>query len=226
MAARAAARVAQRTAHKATIRALLSSCGSPVLMAAPMVNASEQAFRLLARRHGAHVCFTPMLHSRLMVESEGYRRNAMADVLGDGTDAPLIVQFCGNDPDTLLSAGRFVEKHCVAVDINLGCPQGIARKGRYGAFLLTETSLLEDIVLNLSGNLAVPVTCKIRLLNTLDATIDLAQRLERAGCAMLTVHGRTKEEMKVCMTEYLTNLSCHSLLLGCMTKYFTNFNDS
>lgn len=164
-------------------------------MAAPMVNASEQAFRLLARRHNTHICFTPMLHSRLMVESEGYRRNAMHD-LGDATDAPLIVQFCGNDPDTLLRAGRHVEAHCAAVDINLGCPQGIARKGNYGAFLLEKTSLLERIVLNLSGNLAVPVTCKIRLLSTLDATLDLARRLEKAGCAMLTVHGRTKEEMK------------------------------
>ena len=184
-----------RATHRATIRAMLAACGDTAYMAAPMVNASEQAFRLLARRHNTHICFTPMLHSRLMVESEGYRRNAMHD-LGDAADAPLIVQFCGNDPDTLLRAGRHVEAHCAAVDINLGCPQGIARKGNYGAFLLEKTSLLERIVLNLSGNLAVPVTCKIRLLSTLDATLDLARRLEKAGCAMLTVHGRTKEEMK------------------------------
>jgi len=32
-------------------------------------------------------------------------------------------QFCGNDPDTLLAAARYVEPYVDAIDINLGCPQ-------------------------------------------------------------------------------------------------------
>lgn len=72
--------------------------------------------------------------------------------------------------------------------------QGIARRGHYGAFLLTEKDLLYQIVSKLSGNLSIPVTCKIRLLSTLEDTLELCHTLCRAGCSMLVVHGRTKEE--------------------------------
>ena len=44
------------------------------------------------------------------------------------TDPPALSQFCGNDPKTLLEAGRYLEHRCDAIDLNLGCPQGIARK--------------------------------------------------------------------------------------------------
>jgi tRNA-dihydrouridine synthase 1 len=59
-------------------------------------------------------------------------------------------KFCGNEPEVILAAAKHVEDSCDAVDINLGCPQGIARKGHYGAFLLTEYDLLQRIVSTVS----------------------------------------------------------------------------
>lgn len=94
----------------------------------------------------------------------------------------------------MLEAARFVEDKCDAVDINLGCPQDIARRGKYGAYLMEELDLLTEIVSTLSKNLKVPVTCKTRIYKDFDRTIRLCETLVQAGAKLLTIHGRTREE--------------------------------
>ena len=89
-----------------------------------------------------------------------------------------------------------MENDCDAVDINLGCPQGIAKKGHYGSFLLEETDLIVSMVTKLKENLKVPVTCKIRCLPKEEDTLALARAIEKAGASLLTVHGRTRDHNK------------------------------
>lgn len=168
----------------------------PPVVIAPMVNQSELAYRLLVRKvSGNRVCFTPMMHSRLFATSPKYRKEIFATV---PEDRPLIAQFCGNDPETLVAAGKLVQDRVDGIDLNFGCPQKIARRGMYGAFLLEQPDLLESIVRRMASELDVPISCKIRLVpDGVDATVALCQRLERAGCEMITVHGRYREQNKV-----------------------------
>jgi len=174
---------------------LFERLGRPTHVVAPMVDQSELPFRLLTRRYGAQLCYTPMVNANQFNNSSAYREEVLAEA--NAADRPLVVQFAGHDAETLLRAARHVEHMCDAVDLNLGCPQGIARRGRYGAFLLEEEDLVVDIVRTLSSKLQVPVTCKIRLFrDDLDRTLRLCNRLQEAGCAMLTVHGRTRHQNK------------------------------
>ncbi|OAY33734.1 tRNA-dihydrouridine(16/17) synthase [NAD(P)(+)]-like [Manihot esculenta] len=165
--------------------------GRPKLIVAPMVDNSELPFRMLCRKYGAHAAYTPMLHSRIFTENEKYRNQEFTTCQ---EDRPLFVQFCANDPDTLLDAARRVEPYCDYVDINLGCPQRIARRGNYGAFLMDNLPLVKSLVEKLAHNLHVPVSCKIRVFPKLEDTISYAKMLEEAGCSLLAVHGRTRDE--------------------------------
>ncbi|KAJ3401873.1 hypothetical protein HDV05_000228 [Chytridiales sp. JEL 0842] len=131
-----------------------------------------------------------MFHARLFAESKQYRDEQFTT---GATDRPLIVQFCANDPSHLLAASLIAQSSCDAVDLNLGCPQHIAKRGHYGSFLMEDWDLISKLVSTLHSNLSVPVTCKIRVFEDVQKTIAYAKMLESSGCQLLTVHGRTRE---------------------------------
>jgi tRNA-dihydrouridine synthase len=45
----------------------------PLLVCAPMVDQSELPFRMLCRKYGSNLCYTPMLHSKIMTTQKGYK---------------------------------------------------------------------------------------------------------------------------------------------------------
>jgi len=138
-----------------------------------------------------------------------------------GEGGPLIVQLAGNDPSMVVDAAHIVlEQHANSnnkegddevisgIDLNLGCPQGIARKGNYGAFLFEED---EDLVytilqqLRLSLPSSIKVSAKIRLPLHDDHENDdnrilrerITKLITKSGIDFLTIHGRTLKENKV-----------------------------
>lgn len=178
--------------------------GSPRYCCAPMVLQSELAFRMLVRRHGSTLCYTPMLPAQAFLSLPTAGEPVAPATGGPATreayfstceaDRPLLAQLGGSEPAQMLAAALLVQHRVDGVDINFGCPQACARNGGYGAFLLEQPERARAIVDALVGGLSVPVTAKIRILPKLEETIAFAQMLEDAGVAAVAVHGRRREQ--------------------------------
>lgn len=163
---------------------------APRNVCAPMVDQSELPFRMLCRKYGTTLAYTPMFHAGIFSTDANYRRKEFTTC---PEDRPVFVQFCAHDADVLLAAARHVEDSCDAVDINLGCPQGIAKRGHYGAFLMEHWDTVHTMVHTLAVELRVPVTVKMRLFDEVALSVKYAKMLREAGAWLVAVHGRTRD---------------------------------
>lgn len=158
---------------------------------APMVDASELAWRMLARKYGAHVTFTPMINIKQFMKDETYRSKSIEF---SEKDRPCIAQFCGDSPLLFAASAKLIEKYVDGIDLNLGCPQGIARRGHYGSYLQDEWELISAMIRECKAAVNLPVSAKIRIFSDVNRTIEYAKMLVDAGATLLTVHGRTREQ--------------------------------
>ncbi|KAJ8613437.1 hypothetical protein CTAYLR_002320 [Chrysophaeum taylorii] len=161
---------------------------------APMVGGSELAFRLLCRKYGAEIAYTPMMQASQFAADPAYRKKWFATSLDD---RPLVAHFCGNDPETVSRACRVAAEEGVdAVDLNLGCPQRTAYSGHFGSYLLgdEDRDLVRKIVraMRVAVPARVAVCAKIRLLDTPEDTLRLVTDLRDAGAQVVAIHGRKR----------------------------------
>lgn len=122
------------------------------LWPAVVVDASELAWRILSRLHGADLIYTPMINANIFNSEHPIYQHEQFDLVsgeeGHTTlDRPLIAQFCSNDKEQFFSSAMYLAEKgvCDAVDLNLGCPQGIAKRGHYGSFLMEDWGLIESL---------------------------------------------------------------------------------
>lgn len=162
---------------------------------APMAGVSDLAYRVIAREMGAAMVTTEMVSSRGL-----YHHNEKTGELLrlDAGEHPVAIQIFGNDPDVMAEAAVVAERAGAdAVDVNMGCPMLKVVKNGDGSALMKDVPHAAAIIRAMVRAVRIPVTVKMRIgwsRETLNAA-ELAQAVEEAGAAAVTVHGRTREEL-------------------------------
>lgn len=175
----------------------------PPILQAPMAGFTNYAFRQIVREYGgAGLIATEMIHASGFAWLDENTPKHPERLWGVRQEPkPLAVQIWDNHPETMAKVGkRLIEEYKVSVvDINFGCPvKKVTDKAKSGSYLLSQPEkmgiIIEQVVQACSPT---PVTAKIRLGCTRDQinAIDVAQVVEGAGAAALTVHGRTAQDM-------------------------------
>jgi tRNA-dihydrouridine synthase B len=175
----------------------------PPVLQAPLAGFTNYAYRQMIRRFGGvGLPATEMICARGFLHIDARDGRFPDRLWGIGDEPrPLAVQIWDNDPETLATvARRLVEEFRVSVvDINFGCPvRDVSEKAQSGSYLLQFPNRIGAIVARVAAACRpVPVTAKIRLGATRDTinAIDVAQAIESAGGAAVTVHGRTAADL-------------------------------
>lgn len=168
-----------------------------------MAGYTNYAFRQIVREFGgAGLLATEMVNAQGFLWLDQHQVEHPDRLWGVAEEPrPLAVQIWDNDPERLAQVGaRLAHEYRVSVvDINFGCPvRDVVHKAHSGSYLLREPERIGAIVERVvAACRPTPVTAKIRLGCTRESITagDVAQAVEGAGAAALTVHGRTAADM-------------------------------
>lgn len=166
----------------------------PVVLA-PMTGVTDLPFRKLVRRYGSGLNVTEMIASEAAIRET---RQSVQKAAWDAIEEPVSMQLVGCDPASMAEAARLQEGNGAAViDINFGCPVRKVVGQMAGSALMREVPLATRLMEATVKAVSVPVTVKMRMgwdHSDLNAP-ELAHIAEDLGVKMITVHGRTRNQM-------------------------------
>jgi len=166
----------------------------PVVLA-PMTGVSDLPFRRLVRRFGSGLNVTEMIASPAAIRET---RQSLQKAEWDRIEDPVSMQLVGCEPAQMGEAAKLQEDRGAAIiDINMGCPVRKVVNGDAGSALMRDIPLATALIEATVKAVKVPVTVKMRMgwcHDSLNAP-ELARIAEDLGAKMITVHGRTRNQM-------------------------------
>ena len=162
---------------------------------APMSGVSDVPFRKLVKNYGAGLVVSEMIACRAMVLET---RQSMTKLQKADNQDISVVQLAGCEPEVMAEAAKMNEDlGADVIDINFGCPVKKVTNGDAGSALMRQVPLATKIMEATVKAVKIPVTMKMRMgwdHTNLNAP-ELARIAEDLGIKLLTVHGRTRNQM-------------------------------
>jgi len=166
----------------------------PVILA-PMTGVTDLPFRRLVRRFGSGLNVTEMIASPAAIRET---RQSLQKAQWDAIEEPVSMQLVGCEPAQMGEAAKLQQDRGAAIiDINMGCPVKKVVNGDAGSALMRDLPLATALIKATVEAVDVPVTVKMRMgwcHDSLNAP-ELAHIAEDLGAKMVTVHGRTRNQM-------------------------------
>jgi len=166
----------------------------PVVLA-PMTGVTDMPFRTLVRRYGSGLNVTEMIASQAAIRET---RQSLQKAAWHLSEEPVSMQLVGCTPYEMAEAAKLAEDRGAAIiDINMGCPVRKVTNGDAGSALMRDLKLAASLIDAIVKAVKAPVTLKMRMgwcHDSLNAP-ELARIAEDLGIRMVTVHGRTRNQM-------------------------------
>lgn len=168
--------------------------GQPVLLA-PMSGVTDLPFRTQVRKFGCGLVYSEMIASGQMVRAHTETLRMSSNCADEGE---MALQLAGCDPVVMAEAAKMNEARGAAlIDINMGCPAKKVVGGMAGSALMRDEDNALRIIEAVVQAVKIPVTLKMRMgwdHDNLNAP-SIARKAEAAGIQLITVHGRTRQQL-------------------------------
>ena len=166
----------------------------PVVLA-PMTGVTDLPFRKIVRRFGSGLNVTEMIASPAAIRET---RQSIQKAAWDPAEEPVSMQLVGCSPSEMAEAAKLnADRGAAIIDINMGCPVKKVVNGDAGSALMRDLKLAASLIEATVKAVDVPVTVKMRMgwcHDSLNAP-ELAHIAEDLGAKLITVHGRTRNQM-------------------------------
>lgn len=164
-------------------------------IAAPLAGISNRAYRRIMNEFQIGLTVTEMTSSKA-INYRNVKTLEMVDIHPD--EGMVSLQLFGDEIDAIHAAVKFINTHSNAalIDLNAGCPVPKVVHTNARAALMKNPSHAYALLKAMVDVARTPVTVKIRTGWDTDRMtgVDLAQLAEKAGVAMIAIHGRTRAQ--------------------------------
>ena len=171
---------------------------------APMAGVTDMAFRRICVQNNCHITFSEMVSAKGLIN----QNQSTLEYLNKASEEKCFgVQIFGSTPSVLSHAVElYLNKADLDfIDINMGCPVRKVFSNGDGSALLKDINLVYSVASAVVNASEKPVSAKIRIgVDGVNVAVEAATALSEAGVGLVTVHGRTREQMYSGKADWIT----------------------